>query len=118
MGRPEQIRFEKHPLDLGSSVSAAIAGACRLDIVCGENWYEAPHWTKHHFREFLYTNNYIDDLSTLPLDFDGDAALTYSPQTGSVRSLPGGETRARPVRVGMSTRSKRAFRLNSHCCWI
>ena len=29
-------------------------------------------WTKHHFRELLYTNNYVDDLSTLPLDVDGD----------------------------------------------
>lgn len=73
--RPEEIRFEKLTLDLGSSESAAIAdinGDGRLDIVSGENWYEAPHWVKHHFREILYTNNYIDDLSTLPLDVDGD----------------------------------------------
>jgi hypothetical protein len=75
MTRPEEIRFEKLTLDLGSSESAAIAdinGDGRLDIVSGENWYEAPHWVKHHFREILYTNNYIDDLSTLPLDVDGD----------------------------------------------
>jgi hypothetical protein len=30
---------------------------------------------KHHFRELLYTNNYIDDLSTLPLDVDGDGRV-------------------------------------------
>jgi hypothetical protein len=75
MTRPEEIRFEKLTLDLGSSESAAIAdinGDGRLDIVSGENWYEAPHRVKHHFREILYTNNYIDDLSTLPLDVDGD----------------------------------------------
>ncbi len=75
MTRPEEIRFEKHTLDLGSSESAAIAdinGDGRLDIISGENWYEAPHWVKHHFREILYTDNYIDDLSTLPLDVDGD----------------------------------------------
>jgi len=73
--RPEEIPFEKHTLDLGSSESAAIAdinGDGRLDIVSGENWYEAPRWVKHHFREILYTNNYIDDLSTLALDVDGD----------------------------------------------
>jgi hypothetical protein len=76
--RPEEIRFEKHTLDLGSSESAAIAdinGDGRLDIVSGENWYEAPHWVKHHFREILHTNNYIDDLSTLPLDVDGDGRV-------------------------------------------
>src|SRR5580658_3939358 len=78
MTRPEEFRFEKHTLDLGSSESAAIAdinGDGLLDIVSGENWYEAPHWVKHHFRDILYTNNYIDDLSTLPLDADGDGHI-------------------------------------------
>ena len=76
--RPPEIPFEKHTLDLGSSESAAIAdinGDGRLDIVSGENWYEAPHWTKHHFRDILYTNYYIDDLSTLPLDVDRDGHI-------------------------------------------
>lgn len=73
--RPPEIPFEKHKLDLGASESAAIAdinGDGKLDIVSGENWYEAPRWTKHHFRDILYINNYIDDLSTLPLDVDRD----------------------------------------------
>ena len=54
--RPEEIPFEKHTLDLGATETAAIAdinGDGRLDIVSGENWYEAPHWTKHHFRDIL-----------------------------------------------------------------
>jgi len=75
VSRPDEIPFEKHTLDLGSSESATIAdinGDGKLDIVSGENWYEAPHWTKHHFRNIDYTNFYIDDLSTLPLDVDGD----------------------------------------------
>jgi len=25
------------------------------DIVSGENWYEAPRWTKHHFRDISYS---------------------------------------------------------------
>lgn len=73
--RPPDIPFVKHTLDLGSSESAAIAdinGDGKLDIVSGENWYEAPSWTKHHFRDLPFTNNYIDDLSTLPLDVDED----------------------------------------------
>ena len=65
--RPPDIPFEKHTLDLGSSESAALCdinGDGKLDIVSGENWYEAPSWKKHHFRDIDYTNNYIDDLST------------------------------------------------------
>ncbi len=73
--RPSEISFEKHTLDVGSSESAAIADINddgKLDIVSGENWYEAPHWTKHHFRSIPYINYYIDDLSTVPLDVDKD----------------------------------------------
>jgi hypothetical protein len=76
--RAPDIPFEKHTLDLGSSESCAVAdinGDGKLDIISGENWYEAPRWVKHHFRDILYTNNYIDDLSTLPLDVDNDGHI-------------------------------------------
>ena len=76
--RPPEIPFEKHTIDLGSSESAAICdinGDGKLDIVSGENWYEAPHWIKHHFRDINYTNNYIDDLSTLALDVNEDGHI-------------------------------------------
>ena len=73
--RPADVPFQKHTLDLGSSESAAVCdinGDGKLDIVSGENWYEGPSWKKHHFRDIDYTNNYIDDLSTVPLDVNGD----------------------------------------------
>jgi hypothetical protein len=43
--------------------------------VSGENWYEAPKWTKHKFRELGFSNNYIDSFSDLPLDVDGDGRV-------------------------------------------
>jgi hypothetical protein len=76
--RPADIPFEKHTIDLGASETCAwadINGDGKLDIVSGENWYEGPKWTKHKFREFNYTNNYIDDFSDLPLDANGDGKV-------------------------------------------
>jgi hypothetical protein len=74
-GRPGEIAFTKHTIDLGASEAAAITdvnGDGKPDIVSGEYWYEAPAWTPHRFRTLDFTNNYIDDFSDLPLDVNGD----------------------------------------------
>jgi hypothetical protein len=76
--RPGEILFQKHVIDLGAAEAAAIADINadgKLDIVAGEDWYEAPRWIKHHFRDILYADNYVDDLSTLPLDVNGDGRV-------------------------------------------
>src|SRR6185312_3839145 len=76
--RPPEIPFVKHTIDLGASETAAIVdinGDGKPDIVSGENWYEAPKWTRHHFRDLPFTNNYIDDFSDLPLDINGDGKI-------------------------------------------
>lgn len=73
--RPPDIPFEKVTLDLGASETCAFADINndgRLDIVSGENWYEAPSWKKHSFRQLPYANNYIDAFSDLAMDVDGD----------------------------------------------
>ena len=73
--RPDEIPFQKHEIDLGASETAAFADINhdgKLDLVSGEYWYEAPRWTRRHFRNIEFINNYVDDLSTLPLDVDGD----------------------------------------------
>ena len=78
LSRPNEIPFGKHTLDLGANEACAIAdinGDGRLDIVSGENWYEAPHWTRHHFRDFNYSNGYIDNFSDLPIDVNGDGRI-------------------------------------------
>lgn len=75
VSRPADIPFTKHEIDLGANETAAFADINKdgkLDIVSGENWYEAPTWTQHRFREFGFSNNYIDNFSDLPLDVNGD----------------------------------------------
>lgn len=78
--RPPDISFQIRPLDPGASETAAVADINRdgrLDIVSGENWYEAPArgqtgWTKRKFRDLGFSNNYIDAFSDLAIDVDGD----------------------------------------------
>jgi hypothetical protein len=67
--------FKKHQLDGGANESTAITDVNkdgRLDIVSGENWFEAPDWRKHRFREIPFQNGYIDDFSNFALDVNGD----------------------------------------------
>jgi len=73
--RSPDIPFRSLLIDGGASETAAVADINKdgkLDIVSGENWYEAPSWTKHKFRELNFTNNYYDNFSDLPVDVDGD----------------------------------------------
>jgi hypothetical protein len=69
---------------LGPSETVAIADVNRdgrLDIISGENWYEqappapgteGPRWIKHKFRDLPYTDFYLEDLSDLAIDVNGD----------------------------------------------
>ncbi len=74
-GRPPEVPFRMHTIDLGANETCAFAdinGDGRLDIVSGENWYAAPNWTKRKFRDLTFSNNYIDAFSDLPVDVDAD----------------------------------------------
>jgi FG-GAP-like repeat len=83
-GRPPDIPFRIHAIDIGASETAAVADVNRdgtLDIISGEHWYQGPPatarigpavWTKHRFRELGFSNNYIDNFSDLSVDVDAD----------------------------------------------
>src|SRR5438132_776851 len=81
----EAITFRKHTLDLGSCEAVTVVDMNRdgrLDVVSGENWYEqadgpgrGPRFVKHKFRDIPYTAPYIEDLSDLAIDVNGDGYL-------------------------------------------
>ena len=79
----DAILFRKHTLDLGCSETVTVTDVNRdgrLDIVCGESWYEqvepesgrGPRFIKHKFRDLGYTDFYLEDLSDLAIDVNGD----------------------------------------------
>jgi hypothetical protein len=71
----DEIPFRKHTIDIGRAESCAVADINRdgkLDIISGENWFEAPSWKRHKFRELPFWENYIDNFSDHALDVNGD----------------------------------------------
>jgi hypothetical protein len=72
---PQWPMLKKHLLDGGANESAAVADINadgRLDIVSGENWFEAPGWKKHRLREIGFQNGYVDNFSDMILDVNND----------------------------------------------
>jgi hypothetical protein len=70
-----EIPFRKHTIHIGRAESCAVADVNRdgrLDIISGENWFEAPSWARHPFRSLPFWDNYIDNFSDHALDVDGD----------------------------------------------
>jgi hypothetical protein len=79
----DAIAFRKHTLDLGCCETVTVVDMNRdgrLDVVSGENWYEqlppepgrGLRFIKHKFRDLGYTDIYLEDLSDLAIDVNGD----------------------------------------------
>ena len=73
---PAGVEFRKQIID--REFRAEACGAIdvnrdgRLDIVAGENWYEAPAWTPHKFRDVPLEGGYRDIRVDYPFDVNGD----------------------------------------------
>ncbi len=69
-------RWKQHTINGKSEFEAA--GACdvnndgKLDIACGDTWYEAPDWKPHKIRDVQRVGTYYNDFATLPIDVNGD----------------------------------------------
>jgi len=82
---PSRVRFDKHVINASSDFEAACAadinGDGKLDIVCGDTWYEAPNWTPHKFRDIGVwgrgpdSSGYRSDFADLPVDVNGDGRI-------------------------------------------
>jgi hypothetical protein len=117
--RSPDIPFKSQMIDNGASETAAVVDINRdgrLDIVSGENWYAAPAWTKHKFRDLNYTSNYFDNFSDLPVDVDGDGypdlvRVTWFAKKISWWKNPGrrGPGRVRPVGTSPAGPQRGAF---------
>ena len=54
-----------------------VDGDGKLDIVCGDTWYQAPDWKPHHVRDVQRMGTYYSDFATYPLDVNGDGQTDY-----------------------------------------
>ena len=77
--KPTDIRWKMHTINDQSPYEACgtadFNGDGKIDIFCGDSWYEAPAWTKHKVREVPASGpnpHYYEDFSDSPLDVNGD----------------------------------------------
>lgn len=74
-------KWKKHTINGKSEFEAAgvfdVDGDGKLDIVCGDTWYQAPDWKPHPIREVARVGTYYNDFAVLPYDVNGDGRLDF-----------------------------------------
>lgn len=78
-GEPQSVQWKQHIINDQSPYEACgtadFNGDGRIDIFCGDSWYEAPLWTRHKVREVPASGpnpHYHEDFADSPLDVNGD----------------------------------------------
>lgn len=86
------LAFRRHVINAQSEFMAAavfdVNKDGKLDIVCGEYWYEAPTWKKHFVRKVEVMNGRPDGYAHQVLDVNGDGypdIITVNWRSRSVR---------------------------------
>lgn len=71
-----EVRFERRVIDGAFRAEACAAADINrdglLDVVAGENWYEAPTFHPHRFRTVAMVDGYADIRLDAPADINGD----------------------------------------------
>jgi len=79
--RAGEPKWKQHTINGRSEFEAAavfdVDGDGKLDIVCGDSWYQAPDWKPHHIRDVQRVGTYYNDFATFPLDVNGDGQTDY-----------------------------------------
>jgi hypothetical protein len=76
--QPSPIQFTVTQLHDGLSEGLAVVDINRdgkLDITCGEYWYEAPSWTPHKYRECVISgefNEFFNNYGEIAMDVNQD----------------------------------------------
>lgn len=70
------LKFKKHVINQKADYSAAalidVNRDGRIDVVCGGEWYESPHWTKHVAAKVPRIGGRPDGFSHLGFDVNRD----------------------------------------------
>src|SRR5262245_44328108 len=95
--------WKKHSINDQSPFEAAGAadfnGDGKIDIFCGDSWYEAPAWKRHKVRTVPPSGpnpHYYEDFADSPLDVNGDGHIdivtcNYFGQSVAWVENPGGD---------------------------
>lgn len=103
--KPVDLTWKKHTINSQSPYEACGAadfnGDGRIDIFCGDSWYEAPAWQRHKVRDVPASApnpHYHEDFADSPLDVNGDGRMDivtcnyFGKRVGWVEN-PGGDAR-------------------------
>ena len=79
---PPRLQWKKHVLNDRSPFEAVgvadFNGDGKLDVFCGDSWYEGPTWTRHKVRTLTDVQknpHYHEDFADMPMDVNGDGRI-------------------------------------------